>query len=811
MIVLKFGGTSLGDAARVRAVAARVAARAEPLAVVVSAIGDTTDRLVAALDAARRKDRLTVAALVDGIGADAHASGPTAEAAARVDAELAALREVLLGVSLLGEVSPATRDLVLSYGERLAAEVVAAAIRRAGRSALAVDARRWLVTDDRFGEARVREPESRAHLAGLRATWADAVPVVTGFIAATADGRTTTLGRGGSDYTAALLAAHLGADALEIWTDVAGVFSADPALVPDAFPLRRMTYGEALELAAFGARVLHPRTLVPLLETGIPMTVRSTLDPDGPVTCVDARGGDDATRATSITSLTDLALVDLQFVRLHATPGAEERVQRALDATQARVWLATHSNHGQAMSVVVPAAQADAVADALGAALERELARGDLAPIAVRRPVALITLVAENMGKTPNVAGRLFGALGRVGVNVYGIGQSATQRSISAVVDQEALPVAVRTVHAAFHFGVERVSLLLLGAGTVGGALLRQLDAQRPALRADHDLGLELVGVATSTRVAFDEAGLNPKEPFDGAIGSPWPGAEAAILDRLARLPLPILVDCTAADGMEALYADALARGIHVVSANKKPLTTAAGTRRALLDTARRAHRAWRYETTVGAALPIVSTLHDLVRTGDVVRRVEGAFSGTLGFLCDRLDQGAPIDEAVRDAMARGYTEPRPQEDLAGTDAARKALILARELGLELELADVHVEPLVDADLLAIDDVEAFLAALAARRDALAARVDALRRSGKRLRYLAVIDPEASPALRVGPVGVDAEHAAWGLRGSQAFVAFTTARYAEQPLVVQGAGAGGDVTASGVLADVMRVAEGVRG
>ncbi|TVQ90736.1 MAG: bifunctional aspartate kinase/homoserine dehydrogenase I [Deltaproteobacteria bacterium] len=809
MIVLKFGGSSLATADRVRAVAERIAARTEPLAVVVSALGDTTDQLLQTLDAAQRKDRLRVAGTVDALAARASAAATSPQTLAGIDGDITALRELLLGISLLGEVSPATRDLILSFGERLAARVVADALEQSGRTSVVIDARSWLITDERFGEARVDEIASRRNLEILLPRFREAIPVVTGFIGRTPDGRTTTLGRGGSDYTAALLAAQLDAEALEIWTDVAGVYSADPALVPDAFPLRAMTYGEALELAAFGARVLHPRTLVPLMESGIPMTVRSTLDPDGPLTRIDSRGADDATRATSVTSLSDLALIDLEFLRLHASPGATERVQRVLEETQTKVWITTYSNHGQAMSMVVPQAQADRAVRRIEQALERELVRGDLAPVRIRRSVAMITLVAEAMGQTSNVAGRLFAALGRVGVNVYSIGQSATQRSISVVLDDADLAVAVRTVHASFHFAVERVSLLLLGAGTVGGALLRQIGAQAPILRRDLEISLDLVGVATSDRLAFDEEGLDPASWRASAVEDAK--VDASILDRLARMPTPILIDCTAAEGMQDLYLRAFRRGIHVVAANKKPLTIPLPARQDVLDSARRAHRVWRYETTVGAALPVVSTLHDLVRTGDVVHRVQGAFSGTLGFLCDQLTCGVPLDQAVREAMTRGYTEPRPQEDLAGTDAARKALILAREIGLPLALEDVAIEPLVDAELLEIEGVEAFLEALTVRRGAMEARIEALRSAGQRLRYLAVIDPTQQPALKVGPIGVDADHPAWGLRGSQAFVAFTTARYPDQPLVVQGAGAGGDVTASGVLADVIRVAEGVRG
>lgn len=406
----------------------------------------------------------------------------------------------------------------------------------------------------------------------------------------------------------------------------------------------------------------------------------------------------------------------------------------------------------------------------------------------------------------------MFAALGNVGINVHTIGQSATARSISCVVDQGDLRTAVRTIHASFHLTHQRISLLLLGAGTVGDALLGQLAAQRDTLRDQHEVLPSLVGVATSRLLAWDEDGLSPRDWRDHArdVGHDEGPVSDAVLDRLARLPVPVLIDCTAADGMEALYERAFARGIHVVAANKKPLTTPMDSYRSLLAAAKSAHRAYRYETTVGAALPVIGTLHDLVQTGDVVHRIEGSLSGTLGFLCDQLSGGVPIDVAVADAKERGFTEPRPQEDLAGTDAARKALILARHLGFDLELDQVRVTPLVPAELLDIEDVGEFLAALKDVRTDIAAQVEAAAERGEVLRYLAVVDPEADPVLQVGPVTVGPGHPAHPLSGSQSLVAYTTMRYPEQPLIVAGAGAGGEVTASGVLADVIRIALGLR-
>ncbi|MEN0062625.1 MAG: bifunctional aspartate kinase/homoserine dehydrogenase I [Myxococcota bacterium] len=810
--VLKFGGTSIGSPENLTRVCALVMAEEQP-AVVVSALGSTTDRLAEALDRAERRDRQGAFAQLDQVLETAMQCAQSDDLTGSLTARVDEIRQLLVGVALLGEASDATRDSVLAYGEMLAVEVVTARLIAAGGSAQPIDSRRWCRTDARFGQAHVDEVASYAALRETLIPLGNAVPVIMGFVGSTSDGRTTTLGRGGSDYTAALVANALSAKELQIWSDVAGVMTADPAIVSDARTLERMTYGEALELATFGARVLHPRTLVPLLASRIPMVVRNTFDPADPGTTVDQHGSDDETRATSVTSVTDLALLDLRLRDRHHSPEFGERVHRALQTVTEQVWLVTHSAHGQALSLVVPQAQAHAVKDELERVFATELSREALESIRVRTPVALLTLVAEAMGRTPNVAGRMFAALGQIGVNVHTIGQSATARSISCVVDHADLVTAVRTVHAAFHLTHTPLSIVLLGTGVVGSQLLTQISDQRHALRTSLRIDPQLVGVATSAKLAFDAEGLHAdtwSQQAETAFGPHGP-VTSDVLDQLARLPVPILVDCTAAAGMEALYREAFARGIHVVAANKKPLTIAGEEAAALRDAARRAHRSYQHETTVGAALPVLSTLDTLIQTGDVVNRIVGSLSGTLGYLCDELSKGVPVDQAVADARERGFTEPRPQEDLGGVDAARKALILARRLGLDLEMDQVEIEPLVDATLLDIPEVEAFLEALKDARQGLADRVSAARGRGEVLRYLAVIDPAATPVLKVGVTTVGQGHPAFALSSSQSMVAFYTERYATHPLVVSGAGAGGAVTASGVLADIIRIGVGLRG
>jgi aspartokinase/homoserine dehydrogenase 1 len=831
--VMKFGGTSVGFPDRLARVIKIVdSARSEsPVVVVVSAMEHTTDRLLESAHLAAKGDLdgaervvdaiadlttsnclLTIRLLEEECGASKSKFQPTPV----VREMLKPLRALLSGVALLRECTPQTLDLVLSFGERLSATVIAGLMNSRGIPARFVDSRDFMVTDDHFGMAQVITPLARERLRLIIQEPTDEVPVVTGFLGRTKDGRTTTLGRNGSDYTATLLAQWLDASEVVIWTDVSGVMTADPAIVKDAYPLAQMSYMEALELADFGASMFHPMTMIPLIESGIPMRIRNTMNPDDPGTLVGGALTKGRATATCVTSLENLALLGVQVRRIAKRASLGGRVLRALEEAHLTVWLATQSAHGQAVAVVLPISEVDEATKVIHDALARELERGEVEPVTVHKPVTLLTLVGEGMAQTVGVAGRFFSALGAVGIPIHAVGQGASARSISCVVDAKDTLDAVRTVHAAFNFAHQQVSLLVLGRGTVGGALLRQVCEQRDSLLSQHDVLLNIVGVAWSTGAVFDEDGVS-REQWEGneASSKGSLGDIIALLERLRRLPVPILVDCTAADGMETLYKEAFARGIHVVSANKKPLTIPWQERESLMQSARTAHRAYLYETTVGAGLPVIETLKNLVRTGDKVLLVEGCFSGSLGFISNEMMRGARMSEALRKAMELGFTEPNPLDDLSGMDVARKALILAREMDIPLDLDDVSLKPFVVLDIGKDATPEDVLKALEKLDSHMAYVVEREKASNRVLRYLARIDPREAghgrPVVRVEPVFVESDHLSTRLRGTEAFVAFTTKRYHDYPLLVQGAGAGGEVTAGGVLTDILKVSMMLRG
>lgn len=817
--VLKFGGSSLADASRLARVVAVIeeARRPGPAVVVVSAFGDTTDALLDAARAASRGNledsRAHVAAarlaITGAVGEVARARGVAWDDLEElVRAEYAPLVGLLEAIAVVGDCSPATLDRVLAFGEVVSSFVITELLQRAGIGARRLDAREVVVTDGAHGDARIVLDATRARLASALATWDEEALVVPGFVGATERGATTTLGRNGSDYTAAILAAALGARGVTTYTDVPGVMTADPELVEDAYAVPRLSYREALELAGVGLRMFHPRAIAPLAEAGIPLEIRATERPREPGTLVDAEGSTDEARPTCVASLEGLALFDLEASV--AEPVAP-KVLAALAAAGVEPRFVAVAPRGNGIAFAVRADDAEPAR----VAIERVRAREDgVGPARTLAPVSVVTLVAEAMGRTANVAGRFFGALGAAGIVVRAASQGATSRAIACVVGGADTVHAVRAVHAAFNLATERIDVLLLGKGAVGGQLLAQLAAQRDALRERHDVDLRLVGVADRRASVVDRAGLDPRGARARLEASPTRAETRALVEELARAPVAVLVDCTAADGMDAIYDDALARGVHVVTANKKPFAAPTARRDELFARARARHRALRYETTVGASLPVIATLQDMVRTGDRVLAIEGSLSGTLGYLANEVSRGVALSTAVRDARERGYTEPHPGDDLSGMDAARKALILAREIGLALDLDDVEVEPFVPAALLAEPDVGAFLDALRAHDEVFARRIRGLRDEGRVLRYLASIEPgdgARAPRVRVGPLGVAADHPAARLRGTEALVAFTTERYRDSPLVVQGSGAGGAVTAAGVLADVLAIAHTRRG
>ena len=787
-----------------------------PLAVVASSPGEANDVLLHAAAAAETGDMAKAKAHLQSLrlqleGLAASLPPPNAGPGWTAPAAFEETERLLTAISLLRRCTAEMQEALLCLGSRLVAEFLACMLKQSGVAAVAADPRAFFVVEAQTRKKRIHLEQSRARLQALLASWEGTVPILAGAVGQTADGQCAYFGKNGADYSATALAYALKAKDVTFWTDVPGIMTADPNLVPEAYPVPNLTYAGALELAHFGSHMLHARAIIPLIACKARLRIKSTLSPGQAGTCIDEFGNINPTLPTCVTSLEKLALVGVESRTSDEPSRLGARALAALDKANIRVWMATESALGQNVTVAVPEAQVARACEILDDCFEEERMGGGIARWEPHAPVTLLTLVLENMGTTPNIAGRFFSTLGNLGIDVRAISQSASERSISCAIDGAQTSTAVRAVHAAFNLAHTEMSLLLLGKGVVGNSLLKHIAQQAKTLREKHRIALRLVGIADSKRVLFEPKGLEAGEAVEKLSSAE--GASLALpeaLLQLGHMPLPVLVDCTASAGMEALYEKAFAQGIHVVAANKQPLALPWPRRQQLVETAMHFHRAYHYETTVGASLPVIETLKNLVRTGDEVQRVEGCFSGTLGFLCDCLMRAEPLSKAVRKARDMGYSEPNPRDDLSGLDVARKAVILARELGMQVELDNAEIAPFVPESFLLENNPEAFLLSLEKLDATFLEDMKALASKGQRLRYLARIEP-ASCLIRVGPTAVDATHPAWGLVEAEALVAFYTKRYRLYPLIVRGAGAGGDVTAAGVLADVLRIAENVRG
>lgn len=810
--VHKFGGSSLATADCFRQVARVLASTAAaPALVVVSAMRGTTDALIALAEAAVR-DAPERHAMLEAL-VERHRECALALLGTDADETLAWLAEqqreleaLLSALAVLGTPNHEAAERIQGFGEVWSSRLLADFLAREGFDCARLDAREVVVA--RHGElgAAIDWAESQRRFDAWRAAHPAPWTVVTGFIARTPEGRATVLGRNGSDYSAAIFARLAAARSLTLWGDTDGVLSADPRLVPEAVPLPELSHAEACELAYFGARVIHPQALSPVADGGLPVHIRNTFAPEAPGTTIrgnaeDAPLPDSGSPLRGLSASGGLALLTLEGAGMIGVPGTAERVFGALRAAGTSVVMISQGSSEHSICCVVREADAARGRAALETAFAHELEHGLIARIAVDPGISVLAAVGDGMSGRPGVAARLFGALARSGVNVRAIAQGASERNISVAVASPDAARALRAAHAAFWLSPQTLSIGLVGPGKVGAALLAQIEAARARLRAERQLDLRVRAVASSRRQWLGEA----------RDASRWTelATSGSDLDAFARhvqaehLPHALIVDCSASDAVAEHYADWLARGIHVVTPNKHagagPFERWARIRAAGAEGAR-----FRYEATCGAGLPVISTLRDLLDTGDELLAIEGILSGTLAWLFNRFDGSQPFSALVREAHALAYTEPDPRDDLAGTDVARKLVILAREAGQRLELADVVVESLVP-EALRTGSAEAFLDGLTTLDEAMAARLAAARARGAVLRYVARLDREGQAS--VGLVELPTSHAFAHLRLTDNVVQFRTRRYADNPLVVQGPGAGPEVTAAGVFADLLRVAE----
>ena len=719
-------------------------------------------------------------------------------------ARFANLRQLLSSLNLMGTAPVEVIELVSGLGELLSAHLLSARINAGGSDSIVLDAREVLRVKPTPLMVAVDWESSTANLEQFRREHPANRYVVTGFICRLVDGRISTLGRNGSDYSASIFGRLFGAEEVHIWTNVDGLLSADPAAVPQAVLLDHLSYREAFELAYFGARVLHPQTLAPALEADIPVRIRNTFNPECPGTRIDAAGNPNPP-VKGISGIGHMALINIEGAGMIGVPGTAERVFSALHRADVSVAMISQGSSEHSICVVVPATVAATAIRVLEDAFERELRHGQIQRVACHDNIRVLAIVGEGMAGTPGVAARLFNALARAGINVRAIAQGASERNISVAINEADAERALKAIHAGFYLSEQTLSIGLIGPGNVGRALLGQLEATRERLKHEANLDLRLRGIASSRRMVLSDQHLATDDPAGLLADKGQPLDLDALADFIDddHLPHAVLIDCTASDAIAELYPEWLARGLHVITPNKHAGSGPISRYKNMREQLERTSARWRYEATVGAGLPVIQTLRDLIDTGDRVLRIEGIFSGTLAYLFNRFEPGMSFAELVREARAAGYTEPDPRDDLSGMDVVRKLVILAREMGLDIELDDVDVESLAPVELNEVS-VDEFLDGLERIDESMADRLEQARANQQVLRYVASLDQHGKAAVSLQ--SLPDNHPFANLALTDNVVAFTTERYRDNPLIVQGPGAGPEVTAAGVFADLLRVA-----
>lgn len=790
----------------------RTESRSDRLIVVVSALGGVTNQLVACtslatqgsdkylevFDQIKERHWKVLEALVP-----ESMQRPVIEKMNKLFDELG---QLLKGLSLIGHLSERSVDQILSFGERLSSVLINQYFEACILEGTLIDSRQLIVTDDNYGSARVDfELTSRRIQECISKV---SFPIVCpGFIASTLDGTTTTLGRGGSDYTAAILASVVNAEALEIWTDVDGVMTADPRLVPSSRTIAQLTFQEAMELSHFGAKVIYPPTIQPVLERKIPINIKNTFNPKAHGTIIDtlSANGSNGSLARGLTCIKDLALLNFTGSGMVGVPQFAARLFGALSEGKINVIIITQSSSEHSICVGIDSREAKSAAKVIQEAFKYELAAKQINPLEIETDLSIVALVGENMRQHVGVSGQMLSALGENGINIKAIAQGSSERNITAVIEEKNLVKALNVLHETFFFSRrKRINLFVTGIGNVGSTLVEQIIAQRGFLYDDENLDIRLIAIANSQKMYFDEEGI--KEPLSKANLDKY-GERMAIerfIEKMKAFNLrnSVFVDCTSSDDIAKRYDEVLKHNISVVTPNKMACTMSQDYYDTLRRTTREFGSKFLYETNVGAGLPILSTLNDLIKSGDKIHKIEGVLSGSLNFVFTNFDEQKTFAQVVRKAVEMGYSEPDPRIDLDGSDVKRKILILARQCGIRLEFEDIKGQSFIPESCMKASDTEAFLEALEDEDEHFQHLLSKATLENSRLKYIARYEDGIASA---GLETVDSNHPFYNLEASDNIVLFYTARYAENPLVVKGAGAGAEVTASGVLADIIRI------
>lgn len=808
MKVMKFGGTSVGSVDSILKVKQIVEAAEEPVIVVVSALGGITDKLINTSQMAANGDaeyekeyREIVNRHIEMVYTVIPAGEGRTVLLDKVNELLSELKDIFQGIYLIKDLSSKTSATIVSYGERLSSIIAATLI----KGAVWYDSRNFIKTEKKHAK-HILDSELTTSLVKETFDEIPQVALVPGFISTDKNsGEVTNLGRGGSDYTASIIAASLNAASLEIWTDVDGFMTADPRVISTAYTINELSYVEAMELCNFGAKVVYPPTIYPVCHKNIPILIKNTFNPEAPGTIIKQEVDSGSKAIKGISSINDTTLITVTGLGMVGVIGVNFRIFKALAQNGISVFMVSQASSENSTSIGVRNQDAALACEVLNEEFAKEIEMGEISPVVAEMNLATIAIVGENMKHTPGIAGKLFGTLGRNGISVIACAQGASETNISFVVEAKSLRKSLNVIHDSFFLSEYQVlNLFICGTGTVGGSLIEQIRCQQQKLMQERGLKLKVVGIADGHRALFTRAGIDLASYREEMEEKGIPSSAAVLHDEIIGMNIfnSVFVDCTASAEVTSLYKEFLMHNISVVAANKIAASSDYSIYSELKQIARRRGVKFLFETNVGAGLPIINTINDLINSGDKILKIEAVLSGTLNYIFNKISADVPFSQTIKMAQEERYSEPDPRIDLSGKDVIRKLVILAREAGYKLEQTDVEKHLFVPSDFFE-GPLEEFWKKVPSLDADFEARRRKLESENKRWRFVAKLENgKGSVSLQE----VDSKHPFYGLEGSNNIILLTTERYKEYPMMIQGYGAGASVTAAGVFADIMSIA-----